>query len=104
MLRPARYVDPVEVIKLGELHLFLGPEFAITVRHADEPDLAVVRKCLEEDPELLAHGPYAVLWGVLDRVVDDYLPVLDGPAGRHRPDRGAGLRRRRGACRSGSTS
>ena len=78
VLRPARYVDPVEVIKLGELHLFLGPEFAITVRHADEPDLAVVRKCLEDDPELLAHGPYAVLWGVLDRVVDDYGPVLEG--------------------------
>ena len=104
VLRPARYVDPVEVIKLGELHLFLGPEFAITVRHADEPDLAVVRKCLEDDPELLAHGPYAVLWGVLDRVVDDYGPVLDGPSGRHRPDRGAGLRRRHRRCPSGSTS
>ena len=78
VLRPARYVDPVEVITLGEVHLFLGPEFAITVRHADEPDLAVVRKCLEEDPELLAHGPFAVLWGVLDRVVDDYVPVLEG--------------------------
>jgi magnesium transporter len=78
VLRPARYVDPVEVIALGELHVFLGPEFAITVRHADEPDLAVVRRHLEEDPELLAHGPYAVLWGVLDRVVDDYLPVLQG--------------------------
>ena len=78
VLRPARYVDPVEVIKLGELHLFLGPEFAITVRHADEPDLSVVRKYLEEDPELLAHGPFAVLWGVLDRVVDDYGPVLEG--------------------------
>jgi magnesium transporter len=78
VLRPARYVDPVEVITLGEVHLFLGPEFAITVRHADEPDLAVVRKCLEEEPELLTHGPYAVLWGVLDRVVDDYGPVLDG--------------------------
>jgi magnesium transporter len=78
VLRPARYVDPVEVITLGEVHLFLGPEFAITVRHADEPNLAVVRKCLEGEPELLAHGPYAVLWGVLDRVVDDYLPVLQG--------------------------
>ena len=78
VLRPARYVDPVEVITLGEVHLFLGPEFAITVRHADEPDLSVVRRCLEEDPELLAHGPFAVLWGVLDRVVDDYIPVLEG--------------------------
>jgi magnesium transporter len=78
VLRPARYVDPVEVIKLGELHLFLGAEFVITVRHADEPDLSVVRRCLEDDPQLLAHGPYAVLWGVLDRVVDDYQPVLQG--------------------------
>jgi magnesium transporter len=78
VLRPARYVDPVEVITLGELHVFLGPEFVITVRHADEPDLAEVRKSLEDDPALLAHGPYAVLWGVLDRVVDDYVPVLEG--------------------------
>ena len=78
VLRPARYVDSVEVIKLGELHLFLGPEFAITVRHADEPDLAQVRKTLEDDPDLLAHGPFAVLWAVLDRVVDDYVPVLQG--------------------------
>ena len=50
-----------EVVELGELHLFLGPEFAITVRHADEPDLAVVRNRLEDDPELLPHGPFAVL-------------------------------------------
>jgi magnesium transporter len=78
VLRPARYVDPVEVITLGEVHVFLGPEFVITVRHADEPNLAEVRKCLEDDPALLAHGPYAVLWGVLDRVVDDYVPVLEG--------------------------
>ncbi len=78
VLRPARYVDPVEVIQIGEVHLFLGPEFAITVRHATEPDLSVVRRRLEEEPELLAHGPYAVLWGVLDRVVDEYLPVLQG--------------------------
>jgi magnesium transporter len=78
VLRPARYVDPVEVINIGEVHLFLGPEFAITVRHADEPDLGQVRKRLEADQQLLAHGPYAVLYGVLDRVVDDYVPVLDG--------------------------
>jgi magnesium transporter len=78
VLRPARYVDPVEIITIGEVHLFLGPEFAITVRHADEPDLAVVRRCLEEEPDVLAHGPYAVLWAVLDRVVDDYQPVLQG--------------------------
>ncbi|GEL26336.1 magnesium transporter CorA [Pseudonocardia sulfidoxydans NBRC 16205] len=78
VLRPARYVDPVEVVELGEIHLFLGQDFVVTVRHADEPDLAEVRHRLEEDPELLAHGPFAVLYAVLDKVVDDYGPVLDG--------------------------
>ncbi|MDT7712774.1 MAG: magnesium transporter, partial [Pseudonocardiales bacterium] len=78
VLRPARYVDPVEVVELGELHLFLGPEFVVTVRHAGEPDLAMVRKRLEEQPELLGHGPNAVLYAVMDKVVDDYFPVLDG--------------------------
>ena len=60
------------------MHLFLGPDFVITVRHAVEPDLAEVRQRLEDDPELLAHGPFAVLYAVLDQVVDDYGPVLDG--------------------------
>lgn len=78
VLRPARYVDHVEVVELGELHLFLGPDFVITVRHAEEPDLAEVRTRLEADPELLRQGPYAVLYAVLDKVVDDYGPVLEG--------------------------
>ena len=78
VLRPARYVDPVEVIEIGEVHLFLGPDFVITVRHAEEPDLRVVRHRLEEDPELLRNGPYAVLYAIMDKVVDDYGPVLDG--------------------------
>jgi magnesium transporter len=78
VLRPARYIDRVEVVELGEVHLFLGPDFVITVRHAEKPDLAQVRARLEHDPTLLAHGPFAVLYAVLDKVVDDYVPVLDG--------------------------
>jgi magnesium transporter len=78
VLRPARYVDPVEVVELGEVHLFLGPDFVITVRHAEEPDLGAVRKRLESDPDLLDDGPYSVLYAVLDKVVDDYSPVLRG--------------------------
>ena len=78
VLRPARYVDHDEVIELGEIHVFLGPNFVITVRHADEPDLGAVRARLEGDPELLAVGPPAVLYAILDRVVDDYVPVLKG--------------------------
>jgi len=78
VLRPARYVDPVEVVELGEVHLFIGPDFVVALRHAEQPDLAEVRNRLEETPDLLRLGPYAVLYAVLDRVVDDYGPVLDG--------------------------
>jgi len=78
VLRPARYIDSVEVVDLVEVHLFLGSDFVITVRHGEEPDLRAVRHRLESDPELLAHGPFAVLYAVLDCVVDDYGPVLDG--------------------------
>ncbi len=78
VLRPARYVDRIEVVEVGELHVFIGKDFVITVRHAAEPDLAQVRKRLESEPELLKHGPEAVLYAILDRVVDDYLPVARG--------------------------
>jgi magnesium transporter len=63
------------------LHLFLGAKFVVTVRHADQPGLAVVRKRLEQQPELLGHGPDAVLYAVMDKVVDDYVPVLEGLQG-----------------------
>jgi magnesium transporter len=78
VLRPARYVDPVEVVELGEVHLFLGPDFVITVRHAKEPDLGEVRRRMENDTDLMRHGPYAVLYAIMDKIVDDYFPVLDG--------------------------
>lgn len=61
VLRPARYDDEQESVIIGEIHLFLGPSFVITVRHAAEPDLGAVRKRLEHDPGLLDHGPFAVL-------------------------------------------
>ena len=78
VLRPARYVDREEVVEIGEVHLFVGPDFVITVRHAEQPDLATVRHRLEADPDLLDGGPHAVLYAVLDKIVDDYVPVLDG--------------------------
>lgn len=78
VLRPACYDDKDEVVEIGEVHLFIGPDFVITVRHANEPDLSAVRQRLEKDPELLDHGPFAVLYAVMDTVVDGYTPVLNG--------------------------
>ena len=60
------------------MHLFIGPEFVVTIRHADKPDLAEVRRRMEQNPELLARGPEAVLYAVLDEVVDGYGPVIAG--------------------------
>jgi magnesium transporter len=58
--------------------LFAGEGFVITVRHGQASALSPVRRQLEEEPERMALGPAAVVHAILDRVVDDYLPVLDG--------------------------
>ncbi|MGK9221649.1 MULTISPECIES: magnesium/cobalt transporter CorA [Microbacterium] len=78
VLRPARYRDDEEQVEFGELHLFVGPDFVVTIRHAEAPDLASVRRRLEASPQLLAMGPEAVLYAVLDEVVDKYAPVVAG--------------------------
>src|ERR687886_129746 len=78
VLRPARYLDESETVEFGEIHVFVGPSFVVTVRHGEAPPLDEVRKRLEGDPELLRRGPAAVLYGIMDRVVDDYAPVVDG--------------------------
>ncbi|WP_406194917.1 magnesium and cobalt transport protein CorA [Kitasatospora sp. NBC_01560] len=78
VLRAARYLDDVEEVDFGEIHLFVGPDFVLTVRHSQSPDLSAVRRRLEADPDLLALGPEAVLYAILDAVVDGYAPVIAG--------------------------
>ncbi|WP_327318692.1 magnesium and cobalt transport protein CorA [Streptomyces sp. NBC_01235] len=78
VLRAARYLDAQEEIDFGELHVFVGPDFVLTVRHGAAPDLSAVRRRMEETPELLKLGPEAVLYAILDAVVDGYLPVVSG--------------------------
>jgi magnesium transporter len=78
VLRPARYVDETETVEFGEVHVFVGPQFVITVRHCEAPDLADVRRALEARPDLLRRGPVAIIHAIMDRVVDDYGPVLAG--------------------------
>jgi magnesium transporter len=80
VLKAARYRDEAEEVEFGELHLFLGPDFAVTVRHSESPDLSRVRRRLESEPALLAKGSEAVLYATLDAVVDGYRPVVDGLA------------------------
>lgn len=64
-----------EVVETGEVMVFVGPDFVITVRHGRHSSLSDVRSRLEADPEQLALGPAAVLHAVADRVVDTYLEV-----------------------------
>ena len=78
MLKPVRYIDPEEVIEIGEILLFVNPAFVISVRHGKPSPLQAVRARLDADPELISHGPGAVLYAILDRVVDDYEPVVEG--------------------------
>lgn len=78
VLRAARYLDAPEEVDFGELHVFVGPDFVLTVRHGAAPDLSAVRRRMEETPELLKLGPEAVLYAILDAVVDGYEPVVAG--------------------------
>ncbi len=64
-----------DIVESGEIMVFLGHDFVITVRHGRHSPLADVRRELEQNPERLAFGPSAVLHAVADRVVDEYLLV-----------------------------
>jgi magnesium transporter len=77
VLRTARYDDAREEVDFGEISLFLGRRFAITVRQGVASDLHPARLRLEQRPELLLEGSASVLWALLDQVVDDYAPVVE---------------------------
>ncbi len=64
-----------EVIETGEIMVFLGDAYVITVRHGEHGGLAGMRRSLEHDSSLLSLGPSVVLHGIVDRVVDEYLAV-----------------------------
>jgi magnesium transporter len=81
VLRTARYVDETEEVDFGEVAVFLSERFVITVRQGAASDLRGARKRLEQHPDLLAQGPATVLWAIIDKVVDDYAPVVQGLEG-----------------------
>jgi magnesium transporter len=77
VLRTARYVKGPEEVEFGEVSIFLGPSFVITVRQGAASDLHPARLRVEARPNLLGEGPLAALWAILDQIVDDYAPVVE---------------------------
>ncbi|AXK32236.1 magnesium and cobalt transport protein CorA [Streptomyces armeniacus] len=75
VLKPVLYDDATSTVSTGELMLFVGDSFVVTVRHGTTNPLSTVRERLERDPEVLQHGPTAVMYAVSDAVVDDYMDV-----------------------------
>jgi magnesium transporter len=78
VLHTARYLDDVEEVEFGEVHVFTGPGYVIVVRHGAASELGEARDRLEGHPELLREGPVAAVWAILDKIVDDYEPVIAG--------------------------
>jgi len=66
-----------EIVETGEIMIFVGPDFVVTVRHGEHSGLADVRHRLDESPTILALGPYAVMHAIADHVVDSYVAVTD---------------------------
>ncbi|KAF4410690.1 MULTISPECIES: magnesium/cobalt transporter CorA [Streptomyces] len=75
VLKPVVYEAAADTVSTSELMLFVGDSFAVTVRHGEGSPLALVRERLEREPEVLRHGPTAVLYAVCDAVVDHYIEV-----------------------------
>ncbi|MFF0768547.1 magnesium and cobalt transport protein CorA [Nonomuraea wenchangensis] len=72
VLKTLLYVEETSDIEVGEINLFLGPDFVISVRHGGANPLKGVRRRVESDPGLLAAGPAGVMYAICDAVVDTY--------------------------------
>ncbi|MFV0130707.1 magnesium/cobalt transporter CorA [Streptomyces sp. HMX112] len=75
VLKPVLYEPSSDTVSTGELMVFLGDSFVVTVRHGQGAPLAAVRQRLEAEPDVLRHGPTAVLYAISDAVVDHYIEV-----------------------------
>jgi magnesium transporter len=78
VLKTAHYHEAEEAVEFGEILLFVGDGFIVSVRHGQAAELKGVRKEVEETPERMRCGPSAALYAIIDRVVDEYEPVLAG--------------------------
>jgi magnesium transporter len=76
-LKTLWYVDEEDAVETGEINLFVGSDFVITVRHGEGGALRQARSALEDREAVLAHGPSSVVYAVCDQVVDAYEEVAD---------------------------
>ena len=77
VLKTLWYVEETDQVETGEISIFVGENFVITVRHGEGLSLAGARHDLEEMHDVLRHGPSAVVYAVCDQVVDRYAEVAN---------------------------
>src|SRR5262245_22266777 len=77
VLRPAVWSEEEHRVVLGETHLFVGPQYVVSVRHGSSASYAPVRARCEATPQLLNKGPGFVLYAIMDFVVDHYFPIVE---------------------------
>ena len=77
ILKTLWYVDEEDAVETGEINMFVGPDFVVTVRHGEGGALHRARMALEDREQVLAHGPSAVVYAVCDEVVDAYEAVAE---------------------------
>ncbi len=75
VLKPVTYEPESDRVSSGDVMVFMGDSFVVTVRHGEGAPLTAVRRRLEAEPEVLRHGPTAVLYAISDEVVDHYIDV-----------------------------
>lgn len=78
VLRTARLIPKEDLLEFGETHIFVGKRYVVSVRHGSFRSHVGVRSKCEADPQLLARGPGYVLYALMDFVVDQYFPIVDG--------------------------
>jgi magnesium transporter len=72
VLKTLWYVDENDAVETGEINVFVGEDYVVTVRHGSGAELTGTRSFLEHRATVLGHGPAAVVYAVCDRVVDEY--------------------------------
>ena len=75
VLKTLWYVDELDAVETGEINLFVGRNFVVSVRHGEGTELHTARLDLEQKTQVLGHGPSAVVYAICDRVVDSYAEV-----------------------------